>query len=91
MNNNGEQLTFRDGKEGDGSYRIPMSASDSVVRIANRQIEWMVLYMSRRYADCGLIAPKNNRAVHCSFGSWVGFEDFILFAALLHLTSSSKE
>lgn len=82
MNKNGERLTFRDGKEGDGSYRVPMSASDSVVRVANRQIERMVLYVSSCYADCGLITPKNNRAVHRSFGSWVGFEDFILFAAL---------
>ena len=82
MNNNGEQLTFRDGKEGDGSYHVLISMLDSVVRVANRQIEWMVLYMSCCYADCGLVAPKNNRAVHCSFGSWVGFEYFILFAAL---------
>ena len=80
MNKIREQLTFRDGKEGNGSYRVPMSASDSIVRVANRQIEWMVLYMSSRYADCGLIAPKNNGAVHRSFGSWVRFEDIILFA-----------
>jgi hypothetical protein len=82
MNKNGERLTFGDGKEGDGCYRVPMSALDSVMRVANRQIEWMVLYMSGCYADGGLIASKNDRAVHRSFGSWVGFEDFILFSAL---------
>jgi len=77
-----KELTFRDGKEGDGYNRIPMSASDGVVRVANRQVEWVVLYMPSRHRDCGLIAPKDNGAVHRTFGSWVGCKDIILYAAL---------
>jgi hypothetical protein len=64
MDKNEEKVTFRDCEEGNGYNCVPMSTSDGVVRVANRQIERMILYMSSRYTDCGLVAPKNNRTVH---------------------------
>ena len=64
VDNNKKELTFWDGKEGDGYNRIPMGASDGVVRVPNRQVERVILYMASRHRDCGLIAPKDNGAVH---------------------------
>ena len=82
VDNNKKERTFRDGKEANGCNCTPVSASDSIVRVANGQIEWVVLYMPSRHGDCSLIAPKDNRAVHRSFGSWVRCKDIILYAAL---------
>ena len=71
--------TFRNGKEANGCNCVPVSTSDSVVRVANGQIERVVLYMPGRHSDCSFVAPKDNWAVHCSFGSWVRFKDIVLY------------
>jgi len=59
-----KELTFRNSKEGDGYNCILMSVLDGIVRVANRQVEWVVLYMPSCHRDCGLITPKDNGAVH---------------------------
>jgi len=64
VNNNEKQLTFRDGEEGDGYDCVPISMSDSIVRVTDREIEQVVLYMSSCHGDCGLITPKDNRTKH---------------------------
>jgi len=82
MDKGKKECTFRDGKEGDGCNCILISMSDSIVGVANGQIEWVVLYMPSWHRDCGLITPKDNGAVHRSFGSWVRCKDLILCSSM---------
>jgi hypothetical protein len=82
VDNNKKEHTFRDDKEADGCNCILVSTLDSIVRVANGQIEWVVLYVPSCHSDCSLIAPKDNQAVYRTFSSWVRCKDIILYVAL---------